>query len=100
MALAHVTLSETQGYAILVAPLGFLGMGFLTRRAAAALLPLLGGATFLGATIVSDDLYSRIPEDVQMTILAACMLGIPAALIGVVLRRILDSERDRRIASG
>jgi len=93
-----MTLSSGEGIAILGVTLAFLVLGFLARRVALALLPLSIGAAFLGATVASDGLYSRIPEDVQATVVVSLWLGSAAELVGVLTRRALDSGRARRTA--
>jgi uncharacterized membrane protein YcfT len=91
-----VTLTDNEGYVILAAIVTALLVGFVTRRSAVALLPLLGLGTFLAYAWTSDDRYSRIPEDVQATVTVALLFSSVLAIVGVLLRRIVDSERLHR----
>jgi hypothetical protein len=91
-----MTLTDNEGYLILAAMSAGLLVGYATRRAVLAFLPLLAAGGFLAFVVARDDLYSRIPEDVQATVVYA--LGLSAAMIltGAVIRRIIDAERLRR----
>jgi cytochrome c biogenesis protein CcdA len=91
-----MTLTDNEGYVILVAMLTALLVGFATRRAALCFLPLLGVGGFLAYTLSSNDRYSQIPEDVQVTVVYALGLSAAMILLGVVVRRIVDAERLRR----
>jgi hypothetical protein len=91
-----MTLTDNEGYVILAAIVTALLVGFATRRAALSLLPFLGAVGFLAYTFSSEDRYSRIPEDVQVTVVYALLLSVAMILVGVVIRRIVDAERLRR----
>jgi uncharacterized membrane protein YedE/YeeE len=91
-----MTLTDNEGYVILAAMAAGLLVGYATRRAVLAFLPLLTAGGFLAFVFSSDDLYSRIPEDVQATIVYALSLSAAMLLTGVVIRRIIDAERLRR----
>ena len=91
-----MTLTDNEGYVILAAMLTALLVGFATHRAALCFLPLLGVGGFLAYTLSSDDRYSQIPEDVQVTVVSALGLSAAMILLGVVVRRIVDAERLRR----
>jgi hypothetical protein len=95
-----MTLTDNEGFVILAAMVTALIVGFATRRAALSLLPLLGAGGFLAYTLSSDDAYSRIPEDVQITVVYALALSTALILAGVVIRRIVDAERVRRRSRG
>ena len=71
-------------------------VGFATHRAVLCFLPLLGVGGFLAYTLSSNDRYSQIPEDVQVTVVSALGLSAAMILLGVVVRRIVDAERLRR----
>ena len=92
-----MSVSEGEGGVVLGVAFGFLCVGFLVSRFAVALVPVGGAAGFLAATRVSDDLYSRIPEDVQATVVFALLVGTALALVGVALRRLLDSREGRAL---
>ena len=88
-----MTLTDNEGYVIVAGLAAGLLVGYAARRAVLAFLPLLAAGGFLAFVVASDDLYSRIPEDVQVTVVYT--LGVSAAtiLIGAIIRRIIDAER-------
>jgi hypothetical protein len=92
-----VTLTDNEGYVIVAAIVAALFVGFVTRRLTVALLPLFGLVAFLAYAWTSDDRYSRIPEDVQATVVFALLFSSALAIVGVLVRRMVDAERlDRR----
>jgi hypothetical protein len=91
-----VTLTDNEGYVILAAIVTALLVGFVTRRLAVAVLPVIGLGGFLAYVLSSNDRYSRIPEDVQATVVYALLFSSALAVVGVLVRRIVDAERLHR----
>jgi hypothetical protein len=91
-----VTLTDNEGYVILAAIVTALLVGIVTRRLAVAVLPVIGLGGFLAYVLSSNDRYSRIPEDVQATVVYALLFSSALAVVGVLVRRIVDAERLHR----
>jgi ABC-type Mn2+/Zn2+ transport system permease subunit len=71
-------------------------VGYVTGRAILSVIPLVGAGVFLAYVMTSEERYSGIAEDVQITVLYSLALSAAFNLTGVVLRRIIDAERIRR----
>jgi hypothetical protein len=76
--------------------LAALFLGLATRRATLSFVPLLGVGGFLAYVMTSDERYSSIPEELQITAIYALGGSVAFLLLGVVIRRIVDAERLRR----
>jgi hypothetical protein len=91
-----MTLTDKEGYVIFAGLAAGLLVGYATGRAVLACLPMLAAGVFLAFVVASDDLYSRIPEDVQATVVYALGGSAATILTGAVIRRIIDAHRLRR----
>jgi hypothetical protein len=91
-----VTLTANEGYVILASTVTGLFPGLATRRFAVAVLPLVGVGGFLAYVLSSNDRYSRVPEDVQATMVYALLFSSALAIVGVLVRRMFDAERLNR----
>jgi hypothetical protein len=84
-----------QPLVLLASIVGFGFCGLLTGRAAVALIPALGLVGFLAVMLSSHDLYSRMPEEVQAYISFCLLIGVAAAIVGVLISRITRSRGPR-----
>lgn len=73
----------------------FFVFGYIVGRPLAALVPFLGLVVFIAVTYSSNDVYSRIPEDVQATIVFALFGGTALALAGALFAQGLVSRSAR-----
>jgi hypothetical protein len=83
------------GWLVAGAIVGFLILGFVTRRALLALVPVLAFIVF-GAAMLNDDLYARVSEDAQVGIYFVLAFGAIMTLAGAAGRRAADAGRRSR----
>jgi hypothetical protein len=78
---------------VLVAVLGVAASAVLgvlawrTGRSSLTLVPLAWAALFWAALYLSDDLYSRIPEETQLVVLFWSVIAAACAVVGAVVNR-------------
>jgi hypothetical protein len=89
-------LSTNEEYAANAALVLCLLVGVVTRRAALALIPLLGLVGFSAYVFSSDDRYNQVSEELQIAVIFALGFGSILVVIGALARRAIDSERRRR----
>ena len=78
----------------LVAAIGGFGvLGWWTGRSSLALIPVLAAVGFQAVLLTSDEVYSRVPEDVQAGATFYLVIAAVAELIGVMIDRASSRRR-------
>jgi hypothetical protein len=65
-------------------------LAWRTGRASLALVPAVWAVPFGVALYLSDDLYSRVPEETQVAVLLWSAIAALGAIIGAVVHRAKD----------